>query len=142
MKMETIILTGIIFSSFLGSVISLMIALTGEELRQIIGWLLGSVSMRGWSFVTNGFTVCHYRYVIIMDKQKRVKCDAVWGRTCKAFRGQCEKTQNDDFNRWFYAYWYGGCCIGNDWICRTRCSAYDKAYYLVRIIVMYYHLAL
>lgn len=51
MKMETIILTGIIFSSFLGSVISLMIALTGDELRQIIGWLLGSVSMRGWSFV-------------------------------------------------------------------------------------------
>lgn len=52
MKMETIILTGIIFSSFLGSVISLMIALTGEELRQIIGWLLGSVSMRGWPYVT------------------------------------------------------------------------------------------
>lgn len=51
MKMETIILTGIIFSSFLGSIISLMIALTGEELRQIISWLLGSVSMRGWSFV-------------------------------------------------------------------------------------------
>ncbi|KXH83940.1 iron ABC transporter permease [Sporosarcina sp. HYO08] len=52
MKMETIILTGIIFSSFLGSLLSLMIALTGEELRQIIGWLLGSVSMRGWSYVT------------------------------------------------------------------------------------------
>lgn len=51
MKMETVILTGIIFSSFLGSVISLMIALTGEELRQIIGWLLGSVSMRGWPYV-------------------------------------------------------------------------------------------
>ena len=51
MKMETLILTGIIFSSFLGSVISLMIALTGEELRQIISWLLGSVSMRGWSYV-------------------------------------------------------------------------------------------
>jgi iron complex transport system permease protein len=42
---------GIIFSSFLGSIISLMIALTGEELRQIIGWLLGSVSMRGWDYV-------------------------------------------------------------------------------------------
>lgn len=51
MKMETLILTGIIFSSFLGSVISLMIALTGEELRQIISWLLGSVSMRGWSYI-------------------------------------------------------------------------------------------
>lgn len=51
MKMETVILTGIIFSSFLGSIMSLMIALTGEELRQIIGWLLGSVSMRGWPYV-------------------------------------------------------------------------------------------
>jgi iron complex transport system permease protein len=51
MKVETIILTGIIFSSFLGALISLMIALTGEELRQIIGWLLGSVSMRGWDYI-------------------------------------------------------------------------------------------
>lgn len=51
MKMETIILTGIIFGSFLGSILSLMIALTGEELRQIIGWLLGSVSMRGWNYI-------------------------------------------------------------------------------------------
>ena len=51
MRVETIILTGIIFSSFLGATISLMIALTGEELRQIIGWLLGSVSMRGWEYV-------------------------------------------------------------------------------------------
>ena len=51
MKMETLILTGIIMSSFLSSVISLMIALTGEELRQIIGWLMGSVSMRGWPYV-------------------------------------------------------------------------------------------
>ncbi|WML31588.1 iron ABC transporter permease [Neobacillus sp. OS1-32] len=51
MRVETIILTGIIFSSFLGAMISLMIALTGDELRQIIGWLLGSVSMRGWVYI-------------------------------------------------------------------------------------------
>jgi iron complex transport system permease protein len=51
MKVETIILTGVIFSSFLGAFISLMIALTGDELRQIIGWLLGSVSMRGWDYI-------------------------------------------------------------------------------------------
>lgn len=50
LKMETIILTGIIFGAFLGSILSLMIALSGEELRQVIGWLLGSVSMRGWAY--------------------------------------------------------------------------------------------
>lgn len=51
LKMETLILAGIVMTSFLGSVMSLMIALTGEELRSIIGWLLGSVSMRGWPYV-------------------------------------------------------------------------------------------
>ena len=51
MKVETIILTGVIFSSFLGAFISLMIALTGDELRLIINWLLGSVSMRGWDYI-------------------------------------------------------------------------------------------
>lgn len=51
MKVESIILTGIIFSSFLGAFISLLIALTGDELKQIIGWLLGSVSMRGWAYI-------------------------------------------------------------------------------------------
>ena len=51
MRVETIILTGIVFSSFLSALISLMITLTGEELRQIIGWLLGSVAMRGWEHV-------------------------------------------------------------------------------------------
>ncbi len=50
LSMETIILTGIILSSFLGSLLSLMVALSGEELREIIHWLLGSVSMRGWGY--------------------------------------------------------------------------------------------
>lgn len=50
LSVETIILTGIIVSSFLGSLISLMIALTGRQLREIIGWLLGSVGMRGWDY--------------------------------------------------------------------------------------------
>lgn len=51
MRVETIILTGIIFSSFLGAFISLIIALSGDQLSDIIGWLLGSVSMRGWKYV-------------------------------------------------------------------------------------------
>ncbi|MFG6147760.1 FecCD family ABC transporter permease [Halobacillus sp. B23F22_1] len=52
LSIETLILTGIVMGSFLGSLISLMIALTGDELRQIVGWLLGSVAMRGWNYVS------------------------------------------------------------------------------------------
>jgi iron complex transport system permease protein len=51
MSVETLILSGIIFSAFLGALLSLIIALTGEELRQIISWLMGSVSMRGWAYI-------------------------------------------------------------------------------------------
>lgn len=49
---ETIVLAGIIISSFIGAFISLMIALSGEELRQIIYWLMGSVGMKGWNHVS------------------------------------------------------------------------------------------
>jgi len=51
MSAETIILVGIIISSFLGSLISLMIALTGEELRQILVWIMGSVAMKGTEYI-------------------------------------------------------------------------------------------
>lgn len=48
---ETVILAGIIVSSFLGSFISLILALSGDDLKQIMFWLMGSVGMRGWSYV-------------------------------------------------------------------------------------------
>lgn len=51
LKMETLILTGVIFSAFLSSCISLLTALSHEELKAVVNWLLGSVAMRGWSYV-------------------------------------------------------------------------------------------
>lgn len=72
MKMETIILTGIIFSSFLGSLLSLMIALSGEELRQIIGWLLGSVSMRGWPYVKMALPFMIIGFVLLWLNRREI----------------------------------------------------------------------
>ncbi len=48
---ESIILTGIIVSSFFSAFISLMISLSGEEMRELIMWLMGSVAMRGYEYV-------------------------------------------------------------------------------------------
>src|SRR5699024_11238335 len=50
-SVETINFTIFVFSSFLSALIYIIITLTGEELRQIIGWLLGSVAMRSWEHV-------------------------------------------------------------------------------------------
>lgn len=51
LAVETIILAGIIVSSFIGSFISLIIALSGDDLKNIMYWLMGSVANRGWSYV-------------------------------------------------------------------------------------------
>lgn len=52
MAIETIILSGIIISSFIGAVISLLISLSKrEDIGNILYWLMGSVAMRGWSYV-------------------------------------------------------------------------------------------
>ena len=49
---ETIILAGIIISSFISANISLVIALSSrEDLSNIVYWLMGSVAMRGWGHV-------------------------------------------------------------------------------------------
>lgn len=49
MSIETIILAGIIISTFISAVISLIISLSDQEdMRQILYWLMGSVGMRGW----------------------------------------------------------------------------------------------
>jgi iron complex transport system permease protein len=53
LSIETIILAGIIVSSFISAVISLIISLSGREgAGQILYWLMGSLGMRGWSHVT------------------------------------------------------------------------------------------
>jgi iron complex transport system permease protein len=52
LSIETIILAGIIVSSFIGAVNSLIISLSSrEDIRQILYWLMGNVGMRGWSHV-------------------------------------------------------------------------------------------
>ncbi|WP_455662883.1 FecCD family ABC transporter permease [Pradoshia sp.] len=49
---ETIILSGIILNSFIGSVISLIIALSsGDQMREVLNWLMGSVALKNWGHI-------------------------------------------------------------------------------------------
>lgn len=52
LAIETIILAGVIVSSFIGALVSLIISLGDKDaMTQIIYWLYGSVGMRGWEYV-------------------------------------------------------------------------------------------
>ena len=62
-----LIIAGIIVGCFLSAAISLIKSLAGEEVAAIVSWLIGSLSARGWPYVTFGFPLiiicycfCHY----------------------------------------------------------------------------------
>ena len=67
---ETIILSGIIMNSFIGAVVSLIIALSsGDQMREVLNWLMGSVAMKNWGhfsilipFVIIGSSIILYHY--------------------------------------------------------------------------------
>lgn len=48
---NTIILTGVIFSMLAGSITSLLVMLSGDSLKQVVFWSMGSFSGKGWEHV-------------------------------------------------------------------------------------------
>jgi len=50
MRRETLILSGVIVNAFLGSAVSLMVSLSDDVINQIVFWLMGGLSMRGWDY--------------------------------------------------------------------------------------------
>ncbi len=49
-QLETLILSGVVVQAFLGSMVSFMVSLSDEVVNEIVFWLMGSLSIRGWPF--------------------------------------------------------------------------------------------
>lgn len=49
-KVETLILAGVVVNAFLGAFVSFMVGLSNKVVNEIIYWLMGSLSMRGWDY--------------------------------------------------------------------------------------------
>lgn len=77
LAIETIVLAGIIVSAFIGSFISLIIALSGEELRSILYWLFGSVGMRGWHYVWLFFPFFLAGLLLLLSKHRELNALAL-----------------------------------------------------------------
>lgn len=52
MAIETLILSGVVVNAFLGALVSFMIAMSKETVNSILYWTMGSLALRGWSFVS------------------------------------------------------------------------------------------
>lgn len=51
-QIQTLILAGVIIQSFLGAFVSLMVSMSDGVVNQILFWIMGSLTMRGWEHVT------------------------------------------------------------------------------------------
>lgn len=49
-RLETIILSGVVVQAFIGACLSLVLALFNEQLHTIIFWMMGSLSLTDWSY--------------------------------------------------------------------------------------------
>ncbi len=49
-QMETIILSGVVVSAFLGAIVSFMVSMSSRVVNDILFWLMGSLALRGWSY--------------------------------------------------------------------------------------------
>lgn len=50
-RRETLILSGVIVSAFLSAIVSFMVSLSDDVVNQIVFWMMGSLSLRGWTYV-------------------------------------------------------------------------------------------
>lgn len=48
---QTIILAGMVLSLFINALLTVIIALSHEEMKEIIYWQMGSLSLRSWSYI-------------------------------------------------------------------------------------------
>ncbi|MFD2370981.1 FecCD family ABC transporter permease [Brevibacillus sp. GCM10020057] len=50
LQTESLILSGVVVQAFLGSLVSFMVSLSDQTVNEIVFWLMGSLSFRGWTF--------------------------------------------------------------------------------------------
>jgi iron complex transport system permease protein len=49
-KKETLILSGVVMQAFFGAIVSFLVAMSKQTVNEIMFWLMGSLSMRGWEY--------------------------------------------------------------------------------------------
>jgi iron complex transport system permease protein len=50
LQMETVILSGVVMQAFLGAFVALMVSMSKQVVNEIVFWLMGSLTLRGWSY--------------------------------------------------------------------------------------------
>jgi iron complex transport system permease protein len=69
---STLILSGIAVSSFLSAIISLLMAVNGEELHTVVFWLMGGIATRSWRHVAIVIPFCVVGFVLAIAHSREL----------------------------------------------------------------------
>lgn len=92
-KLETLILSGVVVSAFLSSFVSFMVSLSDKVINEIVFWLLGSLSLRGWSFTVVLFPYLVVGMIILLSYGRALNIFAIGERQAAHLGINVEKTR-------------------------------------------------
>jgi iron complex transport system permease protein len=93
LKMETLILSGVVMQAFFGAVVSFLVAISDTVINEIIFWLMGSLAMRGWSY---SFIIAPYlavAFVILISYARSLNLLALGERQAAHLGVHVERTK-------------------------------------------------
>ncbi len=71
LKIETLILAGVVIQAFFGSVVSFLVSISRNSMNEMIFWLMGSLSLKGWSysFIILPYLVFGFIILLLMGRE-------------------------------------------------------------------------
>ncbi|TXK85542.1 iron ABC transporter permease [Paenibacillus sp. N3.4] len=93
LRMETLILSGVVMQAFLGAIVSFMVSISKQVINEIIFWLMGSLAMRGWSYA---FMISPYLiigFVVIISYARSLNLLALGERQAAHLGVHVERTK-------------------------------------------------
>ncbi|OPA76899.1 iron ABC transporter [Paenibacillus selenitireducens] len=90
---ERLILSGVVMQAFLGAFVSLLISLSDKTINEIMFWLMGSLSMRGWSYAGVLSPYLIIGFVIVMGYSRSLNIMALGERQAAHLGMNVERTK-------------------------------------------------
>ncbi|MEW9699697.1 FecCD family ABC transporter permease [Paenibacillus sp. SI8] len=93
LKMETLILSGVVMQAFLGAIVSFMVSISNQVINEIVFWLMGSLAMRGWSYAWTMSPYLVIGFVVLISYARPLNLLALGERQASHLGVHVERTK-------------------------------------------------
>lgn len=92
-RLETIILSGVVVSAFLSSLVSFMVSMSDQVINEIVFWLMGSLALKGWSYVFVLFPYLAIGFFVLLSYGRTLNIFALGERQAAHLGVDIERTR-------------------------------------------------